>query len=137
MLYFIHLIWYFTIKLKERMSLVGEKIRKIREIRGYSQEYVASKLEMSQNNYSRIELNQVKVNLDRLQDVATVLEVDIMDILNFDERYVFHSTSHSQTGGETKSGIFNNDSLIKELKEEILYLREENRRLLGLVERAK
>lgn len=119
------------------MNVIGEKIRKIREIRGYSQEYMANKLKMSQNNYSRIELNQVKINLDRLQEIGTVLEVDPMDILNFDERYVFHSTSHSQTGGETKSGIFNNETIIIELKHEISYLREENRRLLGLLERGR
>lgn len=32
------------------MSLIGEKIRKIREIKGYSQDYMASQLKMSQNN---------------------------------------------------------------------------------------
>ena len=117
------------------MNLVGEKIRKIREIKGYSQEYMASQLKMSQNNYSRIELNQTKIDLDRLQEISTVLEVDPMDIFNFDERYIFQSTSHSQTGGETKSGIFNNEAIIKELKEHIDYLRDENKRLLGIVEK--
>lgn len=117
------------------MNAIGEKIRKIREIKGYSQDYVATQLKMSQNNYSRIELDQNKINLDRLQEIATILEIDPMDILNFDERNVFNSTSHNQTGGETKSGIFNSDSIIKELKEDISYLRDENRRLLGIIEK--
>ena len=86
-----------------------KRSEKLREIKGYSQAYMAQRLKMSQNNYSRIELDQNKLNLDRLQEISTVLEVDPMDILNFDERYIFHSTSHSQTGGETKSGIFNNE----------------------------
>lgn len=119
------------------MKLVGEKIRKIREIKGYSQEYVAKKLQMSQNNYSRIELNQVKVNLDRLQEIANVLEIDPSDILNFDEKYVFSSISHNQTGGETKSGIFNGDTIISDLKSEISYLRDENRKLLSILENLK
>ena len=119
------------------MKLVGEKIRKIREIKGYSQEYVAKKLQMSQNNYSRIELNQVKVNLDRLQEIANVLEIDPSDILNFDEKYVFSSISHNQTCGETKSGIFNGDTIISDLKSEISYLRDENRKLLSILENLK
>ena len=58
------------------MNLVDEKIRKIREIKGYSQEYMALQLKMSQNNYSRIELDQQnKLSLDRLQEIANVLEL--------------------------------------------------------------
>ena len=108
------------------MHLVGEKIRKIREIKGYSQDYMALQLKMSQNNYSRIELDQNnKLSLDRLQEIANVLGVDPMDILNFDERYVFNSISQHQNGGEVvnNSGIFNNESIVKELKEHIDYLR--------------
>jgi transcriptional regulator with XRE-family HTH domain len=117
--------------------MIGEKIRKIREMKDFSQEYMAKKLDMSQNNYSRIEMGKVKVDIDRLQEISKLLEVDPIDIINFDDRYVFNSISHSQTGGETKSGIFNNQLIHNELKEEIAYLREENRRLLGLLEKNK
>ncbi len=119
------------------MKAIGENIRKIRTMKGYSQDYVASKLKMSQNNYSRIELDQNKLNLDQLYEIAEVLDVDITDILNFQEKYVFHNTSHNQAGGETKSGIFNNESLIAEMKQDILFLREENRRLIGIIETLK
>jgi transcriptional regulator with XRE-family HTH domain len=121
------------------MTAIGDSIRKIRDIKGYSQEYVAQKLNMSQNNYGRIELGKVKLDVDRLKEIATVLEVDPMDIMNFDERYVFNSISQNQNGGETinNSGIFHNETLIKELKEDISYLREENKRLLSLLEKGK
>lgn len=119
------------------MTPVGEKIRKIRAMKGYSQEYMASKLNMSQNNYSRIELDQNKINLDRLHELAEVLGVDDMDILKFDDKYFFNSVSHNQTGGETKSGIFNGDDLVKSLREEIQYLRGENQRLLTILEKSK
>ncbi|MBS1487611.1 MAG: helix-turn-helix transcriptional regulator [Bacteroidetes bacterium] len=121
------------------MNSIGQKIRKLRELRGYSQEYVASKLDMSQNNYSRIELDQVKVNLDRLKDISLVLEIDPIDILNFDERYIFNSVSNNQNGGEVtnNSGIFKEKNISQHLKDEIDYLREENRRLLKLLEQQK
>jgi transcriptional regulator with XRE-family HTH domain len=117
------------------MKSVGQKIRKIREIKGYTQEYVASKLNMSQNNYSKIELEQNKLNIERLNEIAQVLEVEPNEILNFDDTYFFKSISHNQTGGETKSGVFNNESLIKSLYEEIQHLRNENTRLISIVEK--
>ena len=39
------------------MQRIGEKIKKIRELRNYTQEYVARELEMSLANYSKIDNN--------------------------------------------------------------------------------
>mgnify|MGYP003343279076 CR=1 FL=1 len=67
------------------MKGIGEKIRKIRNIRGYSQEYMGSRLNMSQNNYSRIELDQINLTLRTLSDIADVLEIGTQELLNFNE----------------------------------------------------
>jgi transcriptional regulator with XRE-family HTH domain len=60
----------------------GEKIRMIREIRGYSQEYMACQLGMAQNSYSKIETGQTKLTVERLKNVADVLEVSSSDIIS-------------------------------------------------------
>jgi transcriptional regulator with XRE-family HTH domain len=62
--------------------MYGEKIRLIREMRGFSQENVAAKLGIAQNAYSRIELNQSKLESGMLVKIAEVLEVSPMDILS-------------------------------------------------------
>jgi transcriptional regulator with XRE-family HTH domain len=62
--------------------LFGEKIRTIRELRGFSQENVAAKLGIAQNAYSRIETNQTKLDSKMLVKLAEVLEVSPMDILS-------------------------------------------------------
>ncbi|HXA02953.1 MAG TPA: helix-turn-helix transcriptional regulator, partial [Cytophagaceae bacterium] len=41
---------------------VGSKIKKIRELRNYTQEYMADRLQMSQSGYSKIETDEVDVN---------------------------------------------------------------------------
>jgi transcriptional regulator with XRE-family HTH domain len=118
------------------MKSIGQKIRKIRELKGFSQDYVASRLDMSQNNYSKIELeHNKKLSAERLDEIAKILEVDPNEILNFDDTFLFKSISHNQTGGETKSGIFNNDAIIKSLNEEIQHLRSENIRLISIIEK--
>lgn len=42
---------------------IGSKIRKIREIKGYSQENMAIDLDMSVTGYGKIERNQVAITV--------------------------------------------------------------------------
>ncbi|HVV55784.1 MAG TPA: helix-turn-helix transcriptional regulator [Mucilaginibacter sp.] len=64
-----------------KAKLVAENIRKIREYRNYTQEYLAAKLHISQNAYSKIELGYTKITVDRLFDIADILEADPLHII--------------------------------------------------------
>jgi transcriptional regulator with XRE-family HTH domain len=59
-------------------------IRKIRELRNYTQDYLAVKLHISQNAYSKIELGYSSITLTRLIQIAEILEVDLVDLINTD-----------------------------------------------------
>jgi len=61
---------------------VAGSIRSVREKLGYSQEYMAVKLHVSQNTYSKIELGYVKLTLDRFFKICQVLEIDPTEIIN-------------------------------------------------------
>ncbi len=75
-------------KLKLEMKAVAGNVRKVREFRNYTQDYLAAKLEISQNAYSKIELGYSKITLDRLFHIALILEVEVMELLKFDaEKY--------------------------------------------------
>jgi transcriptional regulator with XRE-family HTH domain len=76
-------------------TTIGHKIRKIREIKGLSQEYVSSKLGITQNSYSKIERGETNVDEDKLSQIATALDVDKDVIKNFSEQFIFHSCSQS------------------------------------------
>jgi transcriptional regulator with XRE-family HTH domain len=60
----------------------GEKIRIIRELRGYSQEFVANKLGIAQNTYSKIETEQSKLTVKMLNKISDVLGVSPTELLN-------------------------------------------------------
>ena len=62
--------------LNNRTKHVAENIRKVREYRNYTQEYLAAKLCISQNAYSKIELGYTKITVDRLLHIAEILEAD-------------------------------------------------------------
>jgi transcriptional regulator with XRE-family HTH domain len=67
-------------------KIVAGNIRKIREYRNYTQDYLAAKLAISQNAYSKIELGYSKLTLDRLFQIAIILDVKVMDLISTDHR---------------------------------------------------
>lgn len=76
------------VKLDEKAKLVATNIRKIREHKNYTQEYLAAKLQISQNAYSRIELGYTRLTLERFFHIALILEVDEFELLKADGRSV-------------------------------------------------
>ena len=46
---------------------IGRKLKMLRELNDYSQDYVGIKLGISQNAYSRIELNQTNLSAEYAQ----------------------------------------------------------------------
>lgn len=108
----------------------GQKIRKIRDLKGFSQEYMALRLNMSQTNYSKIESDEVKLTLDRLMEIGDIFGMDPLDILSFDKELIFNN--HDQKGGQAGNIIIQNvseneralyEQQIKHLQEEIQFLR--------------
>ena len=56
-------------------------IRTIRQKLGYSQEYMAMKLGIGQNGYSKIELGYTRITVDRLFEIAAILNSDVFKLL--------------------------------------------------------
>ncbi len=54
---------------------IGYKIRKLREIRNYTQEYMAEQLKISQNAYSRIEREEANPSLTRINEICKILDI--------------------------------------------------------------
>ena len=51
-------------------------------MRNYSQKYVASKLGMSQNAYSKIENNITQLTVQHVKEISKILDISITDLLN-------------------------------------------------------
>lgn len=114
---------------------IGENIRKIRELKGFSQEYMAGKLNISQRAYSSIESENDKIDTKRLKAIAEILEVNVLDILAFNDKVLFTNTHCNQS--KSSIGVFNTvymgenkineiqEARIKELQDEVRHLREQ------------
>jgi transcriptional regulator with XRE-family HTH domain len=56
------------------------RIKQLREYCNYTQAYMALKLGISQNTYSRVESGQIIIKPDRLERIAGILGVSIADV---------------------------------------------------------
>lgn len=58
-----------------------DKIRTLRIMKGYSQEYMANELEISQNAYSKLEAGKTQISVKRVYEIALVLGISIYELL--------------------------------------------------------
>ena len=72
-------------KLSLKIKAIAANIRHKREYRNYTQEYLALKLSISQNAYSKIELGYTKITVERLFQIADILEFDVAELINPEE----------------------------------------------------
>lgn len=71
-------------------SNVYINIRKIRELKNLTREYVAEELKMSMSGYGKIERGDVDVTVSKLIEISKVLDVSIEFIFKFDVSIFFN-----------------------------------------------
>ena len=108
----------------------ANRIKVLRESLGYSQEYVASQLSITQQALSRIEQNPENATLNRLKELSLILGVSLTSLIGEEETYILQN--FQQQGGQASTvmymtGIAENErkayeSHIKDLKEQITLL---------------
>jgi len=67
---------------KQLRETIAKKLRALRLGKNYTQEYMAAKLGISQNAYSKLELGYTGVTVANLIKIASVLEFNVQDFLN-------------------------------------------------------
>jgi transcriptional regulator with XRE-family HTH domain len=78
------------------MENIVEKIKDIRKRKGYSHEYMAHQLEMSQPAYSKIEKNETVLSVDRLFKIAEILETPVVDILDINPNTMYNQNNNDK-----------------------------------------
>ena len=71
--------------IKNNMQQIAKNIRQLRESKYYSQDYMAAKIGLSQNGYSKIELGYSRLTVERLLQIAALLETDAVNLMNMEE----------------------------------------------------
>jgi transcriptional regulator with XRE-family HTH domain len=66
---------------KKEINKILVTVKKRRLQLGYSQVFVAEKLYVTQNVYSKIESNKIKLTACRLSLICDIMEIDIVNLL--------------------------------------------------------
>ena len=91
---------------------IGEKIRKARLLKGYSQENLAELLQISTTAYGDIERNKTELTISRANKIAEMLSINILELLG--EEII------------TPKVLANTEDQIEQLKDEIEKLKKES-----------
>lgn len=67
------------------------KIKKVRELRGYSQQYMGDELILSTRAYSKIETGETQLTIKRVNQISEILEIDALELLGFDHLQIFNN----------------------------------------------
>ncbi|MFD0794400.1 helix-turn-helix domain-containing protein [Mucilaginibacter litoreus] len=67
------------------MKTLGKKIRLLRHQKGWSQEEVAKRLDISIPAFSKIETGITDINLSRLEQIAVLFEMSVVQLLTYNE----------------------------------------------------
>lgn len=95
---------------------IGERIKILRIEKGFNQDEIAEKLNISRSAYQRIESGESKTWAAKLIELCTILNVEPDDLIQYDKIIV----NNGQHGGESHNSIItknNNLEIVKNIYE--------------------
>lgn len=103
----------------------GNLFRKQRQVKGYSQEYVAIQLGISKRTYVNIENNKSKLDLEKFILLAVVLDINPLDLFqDYINRYKFEQkvdfrTQNNKLAVKFKQEIIEKETIIHYLESKL------------------
>ena len=113
-----------------------EKICLLRKIKGWSQEEMADKLQMSVHGYANIERGETDVQLSRLEQLSQVLGVELQDLLGMNDKMVLNlaSTWHDHSSQNNFQSLMAQRELEHELEKARLIIEQQDKEIKYLKE---
>lgn len=102
-------------------TYIYENIRKIREMKNLTRDYVAAELEMSTSGYGKIERGEVDLTISKLFKISKTFRISITDLLFFNPELFFQTQLNNEGTADT---INHRDYL--ERNKRIIFLEREN-----------
>ena len=99
------------------------KLKQLRELKNFTQEYMANELGLSIRAYSKIETGETQLTINRLNEIAKILEIDPIEILGFDHQNIFNNCNQEGNIGINHINI--PDKLIEQYEKRIQHLESE------------
>ena len=109
-------------------DLLAKNIKKHRELKGFSQEYMAHQLNVNQSTYAKMENSSTKITIDKLFSVAKLLETDVSEILDLKNQTIYNQDLKDNAIGHQQIENLHQEN--KEVYQELLKAKDEQIALL-------
>ena len=123
------------------MEEILQQIKDMRNVKGFSYEYMAEEMKISTSAYRKIESNETKLTVERLFQIAEILQTPVNKLLGSKLSNTFYQnynhdigtiigvqdieTYYHQENRETTQKLIQTmESEIEHLREEVVFLRE-------------
>jgi transcriptional regulator with XRE-family HTH domain len=106
------------------MNTIGNKIRLLREEKGFSQENLASALAITQSNYARLEKDDNRISVPRLIIIANALETTVTELVGEKANTVINQNNNNEANTYLQSTFHSDKDHIQTLKNEVEYLKK-------------
>jgi transcriptional regulator with XRE-family HTH domain len=109
---------------------IGNKIKKLRELKNLTQDHMAKSIGITQSAYSRIELGETEITYSKLEKISEELGMKPEEIIAFNESMVFNVMNNQTGNGLVINNQVNDENkslyekLIQQLQEENNYLKK-------------
>ncbi|HHV84299.1 MAG TPA: helix-turn-helix transcriptional regulator [Petrimonas sp.] len=92
------------------MGAIHNKIKKLREQSDLTQQEMADKLNMHLKTWQKVENGITKLDIERLQLIAEVLETTVEDLINVDDSVYINAIKDNEVGFNNSSVTINHKS---------------------------
>lgn len=105
------------------MNNIGNRIRKLREQKGLSQDSFAMELGITQPSYARLEKDDNRINIVRLIQIAALLKTTVAKLVGEKTQKVINQQNSEKPNAYVDSIINADKEHIETLRSEIEFLR--------------
>lgn len=106
------------------MGAIHTKIKKLREQSELTQQDMADKMSLHLKTWQKIENGITKLDIERLQQIADILETSVEDLINIDDSVYISEIRNNEVGFNNSSVTIQKSEIEKELYERLIDSKE-------------
>jgi transcriptional regulator with XRE-family HTH domain len=108
--------------METKTQKVLRNIVTIRNTKGFTQDYVATKLGMKQPGYALIEKGDRGLQFDILEQIAIIFQIDMLDIITYPDKYEKKGTQNQFTKVLVELEVSTDEFIKFGLKDKVLQI---------------
>jgi len=104
---------------------IHDRIKFLRQMKGWTQEEMAHRLDMSVSGYGGIERGEIDAPLSKLEKIASVFEMNLAELFNLNAKNYFHVGNNNTLTNLSQINSLDSTVLQHELEKSHLLLEQQ------------